>query len=238
MTLLIKQETIKIDPAWEHNLVKLIILVLIVYPILADILHTILTFSNNRKLIFMTLLPGVHLLSSNQILILSIITYKIMLIKKQLVNIFESNIEQIYKLVLSADQSISDLDRYFSMPLMFTLLATQIFCIANICRIALGSDIFGSLCIFIHGLIILILICYICNIIPSTFTNLLNIYERKYMNNKMIVQDRIVMMQLRQMNERIGFTVFGLFRITGNTFITCLGLIITYSVIIIQTGIQ
>ena len=53
------------------------------------------------------------------------------------------------------------------------------------------------------------------------------------MNNKMIVQDRIVMIQLRQMNERIGFTVFGLFRITGNTFITCLGLIITYSVIII-----
>ena len=125
MTLLINQETIKIDPVWEHNLAKLIILVLIVYPILADILHTILTFSNNRKLIFMTLLPGVHLLSSNQILILSIITYKTMLIKKQLVNIFESNIEQIYKLVLSVDQSISDLDRYFSMPLPYNPVSSR-----------------------------------------------------------------------------------------------------------------
>ena len=46
------------------------------------------------------------------------------------------------------------------------------------------------------------------------------------------------MLQLRQLSDRIGFTAFGLFRVNANTFVSCLGLIITYSVIVIQTGSQ
>ena len=238
MTLLIKQEPIRIDLVWEQNLAKLVILVQNIYPIFAILLHTFAIFLFNRTFSFFVLLPPIYLSTSNQIFVLSIIIYKTMVIRKELVNFCESNMEQIYKLVLNVDQSIRDLDRYLSMPLLFTLLANQIYCIANLCQVALGSHIFEGLCIFIHGFLNLIVICYISNIIPSTLANLLDQYEQKNKNNKIIIQDKILMMQLRQLNERIGFTVFGLFRITGNTFITCLGLIITYSVIIIQTGNQ
>ena len=75
-----------------------------------------------------------------------------------------------------------------------------------------------------------------CNLIPSTLSNLLIKYEHEKINNEIVLVDKMSMIQLRQINDRIGFTLFGLFRINGNSFVTCLGLIISYSVIIIQTG--
>ena len=238
MTLLIKQDTIRIEPKWEHNLVKWIILVQVICSLMANVLHIITILVYNKNFIYLTLSLPIYISTSNQIFILSIIIYKSMIIRRQLVIIFHSRIDVIYNFVLGVDKSITDLDRYLSLPLFFLLLANQIFCIANICQVALGSHIFDSLCVFVYGAFNLIILCYMCNIIPSTLSNLLNIYEQECKNNKMIIQDRIMMMQLRQLNDRIGFTVFGLFRITGNTLFTCLGLIISYSVIIIQTGNQ
>ena len=144
----------------------------------------------------------------------------------------------IYKLVLGVCKSTKDLDRFLSMPILFSLVANQIYCIANLCQIALGNYIFESMGVFIHGIVNLMILCYICNLIPSTLSDLLDKFEHDNVNNGIIIQNRIIMIQLRQLNDRIGFTVFGLFRITGNTFFTCLGLIISYSVIIIQTGSQ
>ena len=59
-----------------------------------------------------------------------------------------------------------------------------------------------------------------------------------YNNDCYDVKNRQIVIQLRELNARIGFTAKGLFRINANTFVSCLGLIITYSVIIIQTAQQ
>ena len=93
--------------------------------------------------------------------------YKSMLVRKQLVKIYNCHINLIYNLVLDVEKSINDLDRYLSLPLFFLLLCNQIFCIANICQVALGSHIFDSLCVFVYGAFNLIILCYICNIIQS-----------------------------------------------------------------------
>ena len=86
MNLLIKHDTGKIDPLWEHKLAKLIILAQIVYPVMTNIFFTFTILMLDRNFSLLSLSPSIYLSTSNQILILSIISYKSLLIRKQLVN--------------------------------------------------------------------------------------------------------------------------------------------------------
>ena len=107
---------------------------------------------------------------------------------------------------------------------------------SSICQICIDYKItLAHSCGFLlHGATTMLVLCYCCDIIPSSLSKLLDHYEQ----DAIVQNDRTILLQLRQLNDRIGFTAFGLFRVNSNTFLGCLALIINYSVIIIQTGGQ
>jgi hypothetical protein len=49
------------------------------------------------------------------------------------------------------------------------------------------------------------------------------------------MNQNILLMKINSINQEIGFTASNLFKISTNTIISCLALILSYSVILIQT---
>ena len=233
---LFKQDHLMIESRVKRKYAKLIIIVVIGYSIWGSITNTyIVSMFIPSSYVYFLLLP-IYLIMSTQVTILSFIAYKSLLIRHYLDQKSNCTIDSIYRVVFKIDDSIMKLDRYFSIYVMFTLFTNEIFCVSSICQIAIDYKItiIHSCEFFLNGMFNLVVLCYCCDIIPSSLSKLLDHHEP----NVIVPRDRMLMIQLRQLNDRIGFTAFGLFRVKANTFISCLGLIITYSVIIIQTSGQ
>ena len=233
---LYKQEHLILDTKFERKITIMIIMVIIIYSVIGAMINTysaISHFPSGNPFLFV--IP-MYLSTSTQVAILSFLAYKSLLLKHYLVKNSNHNLFSIYNVVFKIDESIKKLDRFVSVYILFTLLSNEIFCVSSICQLAIDfkSTIIDSCVFMFHGLTSLTVLCFCCNLIPSSLAKLLDQHEPKIN----VHADRLVIIQLRQLSNRIGFTAFGLFRVNANTFLSSLGLIITYSVIIIQTGGQ
>ena len=236
LDILFNQDNIVINPKVQRKIVILIIIVVITYSTIGAIICTFSVWFHSPPITPFIFSIPMYLITSTQITILSFIAYKSFVVKHYLVENLNNNLDSIYQMVVKIDKSIRKLDRYVSIYVMLTLLINQIYCMSSICQLAIDyKSTLVSSCVFMFvGLTSLLMLCFCCDIIPSSLSKLLNNHESTVISHT----DRIILIQLRQLNDRIGFTAFGLFRVNSNTFISCLGLIITYSVIIIQTGGQ
>ena len=85
----------------------------------------------------------------------------------------------------------------------------------------------------------LLLLCLISDLIPKSFRKLIDNLEEFYSNQTNIdsnsISNRIILLQITKYKNKICFSAMNLFKVNTNTFISCLALIISYSVVIIQT---
>ena len=236
LDILFNDDSIVINSKVKTKIVILIIIVVITTSTIGAIICTYSVWFNSPPITPFIFIIPMYLITSTQITILSFIAYKSFVVKHYLVENSNNNLDSIYQKVVKIDQSLRKFDRYVSTYVMLTLLFNQIYCMSSICQLAIDyKSTLVSSCVFMFvGLTSLLVLCFCCDIIPSSLSKLLNNHESTVISHT----DRIILIQLRQLNDRIGFTAFGLFRVNANTFMSCLGLIITYSVIIIQTGGQ
>ena len=241
MNLLLQLDKFRIDSKDEYRIAKCAVIIKILCSTLSAVFGIVIVCMYRMEIYYVIPFAiGVFLEYNTQLTIISTIFYVSMLMKRHLANIANSNIETIQVGICKLDKLTNDLDRYLSMFIMITLLFKQIFCLSTICQVALvyNKNTIVNAILFSYGTFNLFILCYVCNIIPSTISNLIGKLERDPSKYNYSILDKITIIQLRLLSDRIGFTAFGLFRVNANTFISCLGLIITYSVIVIQTGSQ
>ena len=242
INLLLQLERFRIDSTVEYKIAKNALIMQILWSSLSAIFSIMFALIMHLDLYYYVIPFAICIFieTSTQLTILSLIFYVSMVMKNYLANITNSSLETIQIVICKLDKLTSDLDKYISMYIMTSLLFKQIFCMSTICQIALvynKKTIIDSI-LFSYVILNLLIICYICNIIPKSISRLISKLERNPSQYSCNILNKITIMQLRQLSDRIGFTAFGLFRVNANTFVSCLGLIITYSVIVIQTGSQ
>ena len=164
-----------------------------------------------------------------------------MIVSKQITYICNSqiskNLELVYKHIYKIHNNVKHFDSHINVYNIISFFVYLILCISSVCHLAKDPNVrfwfkSFSFVICIHKLLFH---CIVCNLIPKSFEKLLNTLEMNRLLRPYRESDSLWMIQLFNLKQEIGFTALGLFHINTNTFISSLGLITTYSVIIIQT---
>ena len=248
MTLLSEDNGIKELMSKEYRTAKWIVICQVSYALLIATLNFAKDVNTHKPHTLIAMFIQLTISTSTQVTILSLIGYKSLTVRQHFDEIVESNsgknLIAIYGLVIRMDKSVKLMDKYVSIFILLFLLFNQIFCVSSLCHMALNSQlkIIEGLLSISYGFVNISVLCLVCNIIPSSLISLVDKLDihlndlNGHSNEWNDIKNRQILMQMRQMSDRIGFTAFGLFRVNSNTFLSCLALIISYSVIIIQTG--
>ena len=80
------------------------------------------------------------------------------------------------------------------------------------------------------------IICLSSTIIQESYVKLLDTLDDMYCKtNAVQTNDEILLLKIEKFSHKISLTAMNLFNVNTNTFLSCLSLIIGYSVILIQT---
>lgn len=185
---------------------------------------------------------------NSQITIVSLILYQSHIVSKQLENILDNfseiNLQKIYGFILETKKFIIDIDHLTSQFILILLVLNLSITVSYLCLFAIDPKnyyIYSIGSIF-DSLSILITICLSCSIIPNSLKKFCDKLEE--LSYKSTI-DSSILNQLYQhsllskiiaIKFEIGFTANNLFKITNNTIISCLALILSYSVLLIQTS--
>ena len=239
-----KANLVCIEAADEYRIAKLILIVQVIVTTITSCFSCHYFLSSSSSLTYGVPMAVMSIFSKNtDSSVLSLIAYKCLTVRQQFRNIaklsIRSDLGKIYHLVFNIDKSVKELDYYLSPYLMLSLITFQMISISSLCQLAMDhTQIMENCSTVIYGLLNLFIHCYLCNKIPSSLKQAIYTIEVSIDSPVIDANDRIVIIQLKEMSDKIGFTSFGLFTITINTFVSSVGLIITYAVIIIQTGQQ
>ena len=247
MSVLAEEKTydLDIDEGSEYRTAKSIIIIqvcIIMIPMTMNLLTEFIFRTTSPIMIIISLIhfPSMSMLTN----FLVLIAYKSFTVKHEFKKFQERKVSLVetYNVLCNIERSICKMDQYVSIYILWDLLFNSLFCVSAICHLALnlGTNIrfMETIMTFNFGFINFSLLCYLCNVIPANLTNLISKVEHDLSTNSYDSESRQILIQMREMNTRIGFTGFGFFRVNSNTFLTCLAQIISYSIIIIQTGSQ
>lgn len=92
----------------------------------------------------------------------------------------------------------------------------------------------------IESLVTLMSLCLASDIIPKSFRQLVHQLSKTFtrtQNSRFdLINNRLILSHMKDMQNEMSFTIYDTFRVNTNTFLSCLTLILTYSVILIQTN--
>ena len=174
----------------------------------------------------------------------TLIAYKSFLVFQEFENIFALNItknlEIVYNFVQKIHESIQRFDSYVSIYALIYLLFNLLISVSSLCHLAINPNVRvkQNIICLTFSISLLLSQCLVCDVVPKSLRKLIDRIEREKSSkgfDSYNPNERQIVIHLELMNQRIGFTAFGLFQINANTFLSCLALIISYSVIIIQT---
>ena len=177
--------------------------------------------------------------------IISLIAYKFIVISRHLENSFvlnsSLNINSIHQNIHEIYNSVKEFDNYVSIYLLFNLIIHSFDCISGICILALGINTVIILTLFsaIYSFLFLLFSCLISDMISKSLRKLINRIEIIFINQNNIdfnsLYNRIILNQIEKYENNICLSAMNLFNVNTKTFISCLALIISYSVVLIQT---
>jgi hypothetical protein len=185
---------------------------------------------------------------SSRLSITTLIAYQSLIVSQQLENISknfsQTSIQNIYRFVCKKNSFTQDLDQLFSPFISISLFSSIVISIAFVSLLGINPKHFliVSLALVSESLVILVALCLSCDIIPKSFKKFCNVLEKYvsentkefYSLNQM--NQNILLMKINTIKHEIGFTASNLFKINTNTIISILALILSYSVVLIQTS--
>ena len=242
---LIDNHLIRVDERYERR----IGLTLIVFKFFDSVLfsfacfHYIFGYEERNQMIFVNkvLYLLLIILSTNTRLhVMTLIAYKCLIVSKQLQSIIDTNqtlnIKSIYLTIHNIYKSIQHFDSLCSINILFTIFFMINILIADLCLIGLGHYDYNNVISVMISLSALLTLCVILNILPQSYRKFLDSLEIIYCKtNSVQTNDEILLLKIENFSHKISLTAMNLFNVNINTFLSCLSLIITYSVILIQT---
>jgi hypothetical protein len=102
---------------------------------------------------------------------------------------------------------------------------------------------FISISSIVESLTLLISTCLVCDIIPKSFKKFCDkleesLSEKVCTNQMYYIYRQTLLTKINAIKQDIGFTAFDLFKVNKNTIISCFALILSYSVLLIQTSYE
>jgi hypothetical protein len=189
------------------------------------------------------------LIFNSESIIISLLAYQSHIVSERLKNISKdfshSNLKNIHQIVCKINNFIKNLDKLFSLSVFIIISLNTSFCISYLCMFAIDPKkfTFVSIASIIESLTLLISTCLVCDIIPKSFKKFCDKLEESlsesFFNNQLdYLYQYSLLTKINAIKQDIGFTAFNLFKVSTNTIISCFALILSYSVILIQTSYE
>jgi hypothetical protein len=148
---------------------------------------------------------------------------------------------QVYHIIFEIKEHIEKLDDLFSPIIFLILMFGTIIEISSLCLLSTVTSktyqFAVGIKLFFDYFIILIAICYVCEIIPHSIEKFVDDIEKKFGLSIATNQSMLPLINLFHYHKNdIGFTAFHLVKIRTFTLLTIASLIISYAVLLIQTS--
>lgn len=196
----------------------------------------------DRSLIYLLALIIIAIATNEKVTGHSIIALMAFKVKRQFKIFIESNtpLNQVHTRVCHIERTINELDKYISFDVMISIVFNIYLCVSAICHLIYfpGFIFYEILYLFIFSFSHLGVLCHICQVIPNSLSNLIDKYNQSILvanqGNNILenLENQRIVMNLREVNSRIGFTCFRIFRVTKYTFILCIAKIVGISIFI------
>ena len=183
--------------------------------------------------------------TSAHVIVITHILYKSLMVSQQLKTLSQmKGMRIIFENICKIQESIKRFDSLIGFYNLLMLSVGTMLCISSVCMLAIVPDInaVSSASHLLIGFSMISVHCFICQLIPNSFNDFLNSLKNRYKElneNKSDSEQQlnhIIMIRLNEMKDEMCFTAFNLFKLNANTLLSCVALIITYSIIIIQTN--
>jgi len=188
--------------------------------------------------------PIIYFIEYNtQLLVISLIAYKCCLISQQIKLITQMishfPLISIYKCIVKISILIKRFDKIVSHYILIVFIINGFRCISSLCILFIGPQTSLSFSVgsLVESLIMFISLSLVCNVIPYSYNNFLYELQLFYTKNINPIHDNSTLLLIKDMKNELYLTAFGLYNIDLKTLISCLSLILTYSVILIQTNV-
>jgi hypothetical protein len=145
----------------------------------------------------------------------------------------------IYKTIRDIKSSVKEFDELISLTSFMIIMTNTFITLSALCLLALNFKecYYYVIPTMIDSYVLLIIICYVSEIIPKNVSKLCDHLENLTTNSLTTNQISLQYLQLIKSHENnICFTAMGLFNIRLNTILTITSIIITNAVVLIQTG--
>jgi len=253
VTFLQKQEYVRIEARIER---RIGIIVLILQFVLAAIVELIFYIDRLSDITYLyTYFPWEYFKSfttfNTQLLVFSLMAYQSCCVCVRLREITEKftnlkELENNFCEILKIQDFIQIFDDFISHYSMFSIIVCTLTCISSFVLYYLDTNrsLILNLGDIIEALIILIILCLFSDIIPKYYDKFLiklRKLETEYMINRNVCNnyysiDYSLINRMYYMRDELCFTAFNLYKINTKTFISLMALVLSYSVILIQTN--
>ncbi len=189
------------------------------------------------------------LLLNSQTTIIALIAYQSYTVSNQLSHILNNfshlKLETIYQFVSKINVFIKKLDQLISIFILSQITINTTICLSFLCMLAIDTKKFSFISIssIVESLTLLISTCLVCDIIPKSFKKFCDkleesLSEKVCTNQMYYIYRQTLLTKINAIKQDIGFTAFDLFKVNKNTIISCFALILSYSVLLIQTSYE
>jgi hypothetical protein len=180
--------------------------------------------------------------------IISLIAYQSKIVSIQIDRIYANfspkNLPEIYQFICKTNRFVKKFDSLISSVIFMNLFNSSIICIAYLCLIA--DDLndkyfvnFHSITSLAENLFLIITLCYSCDIILTRIKKLTDEIQElfsRFHSSSNDLNQLLMQIKINFIKQEIGFTAFGLIKINSKTIISVFAVILSYSVVIIQTS--
>jgi len=150
---------------------------------------------------------------------------------------------EIYQFICKVNTFDKNFDSLVSSKLLMIIFTSSIISISCLCVISIRKFFYQILSLT-ENILLLLSLCYICDIIPKkvkVFCDQIEDLMSEYVSNDSSINDlnkHLILIKMNSVKQELGFTAMGLFKINTNTILSVFTLVISYSVILIQTSSQ
>ena len=184
---------------------------------------------------------------NSHLTIISLIAYKSYIVSNELKNFkinikSKKNIELMFEFIQNTQKSVKSFDKIINNCIFVTLIITSLNCL-SLSTIVINpiKFLYIALGTLLESLSVLWMLCYVCDIIPKSFREFIYRLNDQFLEMYSISSEFneycLIINRIKEMKDEMCFTIFNQYVVNIKTFISCIAVITSYVVIIIQTNV-
>ena len=251
LNILNKKEIIKIQSNFEKKIGLVLVSIKFFFQLYGTImiwfiLYPTYNFVNLESTLYFIYLIIVFIMEGNTLFVVfMLILYKSLLIRRQFKELSKlKDLNIIFDMVCKFREITKKLSTVLSLFNLIILMMNVVICASGLCMLVIVPSInpFQKASQFLSSAFLIIFQILVCDVVPKSYDLFLGKLKDRYKEfneNKTSSEQQlnhILMIRLNEMKDEMCFTAFNLFKLNANTLLSCLALIISYSIVIIQTA--